>query len=140
MSPSAKLAVTCIGPTWSWIALPDGARTPGTTPTAETMPSAGAVSVAAATWMVACRTVSWALAMEAWSDAIVDAVAAAVRLVYEPWADLSERFADATWSDAELVDALFWRLSDASWSWAEVTAFRSAVMALVGELAAGLAA
>src|SRR5450756_1062744 len=133
MSPSAKLAVTCIGPTSSWIAYPDGARMPGTTPTAETMPSAGAVSVAAATWMVAWRT-------DSWSDAIVDAVAAAVRLVYEPWADLSERFADATWSDAELVDALFWRLSDASWSWAEVTAFRSAVMALVGELAAGLAA
>src|SRR5450759_36241 len=114
MSPSAKLAVTCIGPTWSWIASPDGARTPATTPTAVTMPSAGAVSVAAATWSWACRTVSWALAMEAWSEASVEAVPVAVRLVYESWADLSERRADASWSDAELADDVSWSLSDAS--------------------------
>src|SRR5450756_2388983 len=136
MSPSAKLAVTCIGPTWSWIALPDGARTPGTTPTAETMPSAGAVSVAAATWMVACRTVSWALAIEAWSDASVEAVALAVRLVYESWADVSERRDDASWSDAVLADDWSWSLSDASWSWALVMAPWSALIVALGGPAA----
>ena len=74
MALSAKLAVTCIGPTSSTIALPDGARMPATTLTAVTVPSAGAVSVAAATWILAWVTACWALVMDAWSDAIVEAV------------------------------------------------------------------
>src|SRR5665811_2595781 len=57
---SGKLAVACMGPTSIRIALPDGARTPAATLTAATVPSAGAVSVAAATWIWAWRTDSWA--------------------------------------------------------------------------------
>ena len=83
MALSAKLAVTCIGPTSSTIAFPDGARMPATTLTAVTVPSAGAVSVAAATWTLAWVTACCALVMDAWSDAIVEAVAGAVLLAYE---------------------------------------------------------
>jgi hypothetical protein len=77
---SAKLAVTCMGPTSSVIALPDGARRPATTLTAATVPAAGAVIVAPVTWICAWRTDSWALVIEAWSDAIVEGIAGAVLL------------------------------------------------------------
>jgi len=62
------------------------------------------VSVAAATWIVAWRTDSWALVMEAWSDARVERVAGAVLLEYASWADASESRAAASWFDAELAD------------------------------------
>ena len=114
MSLSAKLEVTCIGPTSSVIALPDGASTPATTPTDATTPSAGAVSVAAATWILAWRTDSWAFVMAAWSDARVEAVAGAVRLVYESCADVSPRLADASCAADELADVESWSLSEAS--------------------------
>src|SRR5664279_5410405 len=140
MSLSAKLAVTCIGPTSSVIALPDGASTPATTPTDATTPSAGAVSVAAATWILACRTDSWALTMLAWSDAMTEAVAGAVLLEYASCADWSPRLAEDSWAAAELADVCAWSLSDATWLVALVTAFWSDLISVLGGPAAWSAA
>jgi hypothetical protein len=140
MSLSAKLAVTCIGPTSSVIALPDGASTPATTPTDATTPSAGAVSVAAATWIFACRTDSCALTMLAWSDAMTEAVAGAVLLEYASCADWSPRLADDSWATVEFVVVASWSLSDATWLVALVTAFWSDLINVLGGPAAWSAA